>query len=376
MHQKSATELERFAASFADEDHLRKAVIVLLERMPHVGAVRDTHGNSEIGKDIVFETEGPFGETSLHACVLKNVPITGVVSSALGAREVYFQVEQSLDTPIPRVSDGIPQSITTAWVISPYECQLPATISIAGKLSTNKNRIKFLCGPDLLREFKRRYPEYLMFEAGALGQLAATAISALDSEDPVEDALRLHGMSSLPGTLRAQYIPPHMVKHLDHFSLSLALPRVTEMAESVKKSHAARVAQQLIVTGNLIGALNKRIGSETRCRELSIQLASDVKNAWNKAFRKRRASWQQQFGKLPKEEQPPPLSSTVESVLLEGRSSLDARSARLLREYKRSVVPIEQLLTDANGCADASSQRKRWPSTSALATYCLVEDLS
>jgi hypothetical protein len=70
------TNLDKFAASFADENALRKAIAQLLTKMRRTG-VRITHGTVEKGKDLVFDGPGGLDETRLFACVVKNDPITG-----------------------------------------------------------------------------------------------------------------------------------------------------------------------------------------------------------------------------------------------------------------------------------------------------------
>src|ERR1700760_697626 len=115
------TKLEQFIGIFKSEADLRVAVIGLLEHMPNTGNVRHTHGAQETGKDIVFDWTGPFGRKQLVSCVIKNTKISGAVESSNGARAVYIQAEQSLDTSIPD-TQGIDQRVAQVFVISPYEC--------------------------------------------------------------------------------------------------------------------------------------------------------------------------------------------------------------------------------------------------------------
>src|SRR5258708_28255671 len=100
------TKLVRFISSFRNEDDIRKAVVGLLEHMPNVNNVRLTHGTEERGKDIVFHSPGPFGDSQLFACVVKNNKITGSAESDDGARAVYIQAEQAFDTPIANPAHG------------------------------------------------------------------------------------------------------------------------------------------------------------------------------------------------------------------------------------------------------------------------------
>src|SRR5713226_136842 len=103
-------------------------------RMPDCGNVRATHGASEQGKDIVFYSQGA-SETLLNACVIKNEKISGCADSSTGARTVFRQVEQSLDTVL--VNDqGQPENVARAYVIPPHECSPQAMESIKREVTT------------------------------------------------------------------------------------------------------------------------------------------------------------------------------------------------------------------------------------------------
>ncbi len=139
------TRLEQFSNCFKDEKDLRLALIALLERLPNTSRVRHLHGTSERGKDIVFTTSGAFGTTEIVACVVKNAPITGGVQADMGARTVYIQAEQCLDTPFLE-SDGTKKFVKRVFVITPFECTQIAIDSIKGKLAKPEAAIKFLYG--------------------------------------------------------------------------------------------------------------------------------------------------------------------------------------------------------------------------------------
>ena len=100
MRQPAASsDIDEFAASFRNEDELRKAIATLLTKMGRSG-VRITHGMGEKGKDIVFHGPGGMDESRIFACVVKNTPITGAVDSAHGAKNVMFQIEQAFEEPL------------------------------------------------------------------------------------------------------------------------------------------------------------------------------------------------------------------------------------------------------------------------------------
>jgi len=147
-------ELRRFVEGFENEDALRRAVEALLMKMPDCREVRAMHGAQEQGKDIIFSSEGPMGEIVLNACVIKNDKITGSVDSASGARTVFHQVEQSLDTPVLN-EQGQPQSVARAYVITAHECSPQAMESIKGRLHNRSGQVMFICGNNLLTKFKK-----------------------------------------------------------------------------------------------------------------------------------------------------------------------------------------------------------------------------
>lgn len=126
-------DLKRFIEGFENEDALRRAVEALLMRMPDCTSVRATHGAGELGKDIVFYSQGAMGETLLNTCVIKNDKISGSADSGSGARTVFHQVEQSLDTPLVN-NQGQNEIVARAFVIPPQECSPQAMESIKGKL--------------------------------------------------------------------------------------------------------------------------------------------------------------------------------------------------------------------------------------------------
>ena len=92
------TDLEHFTMEFNSEDKLRRVIADLLGKMGRE-EVRITHGTGERGKDIVFYASGGMGERRLFACVVKNKPISGNISSTSGAKVVLNQAEQAFDEP-------------------------------------------------------------------------------------------------------------------------------------------------------------------------------------------------------------------------------------------------------------------------------------
>ena len=375
--EMTVTALDRFSSSFADEHALRRAVVALLEKMPGVTAVRDTHGTRELGKDIVFETAGGFGLTSLNACVLKNHPITGDADDNRGARVVYIQAEQAFDSEIRRAVDGIPVQVGTVWIVSPHELSQQAIASIAGKLEQNKDRVRFICGRDLYEMFRRFYREYLMFEAGDLGRMAANAVTELDTDGAVPDALQLYGIAAPSGTLRSTYIPSTVAKHLYAFNLVLVMPDVAVLGEPLKKAAANDIARQLALTGDLIDSISGELGHSHKTRETASALGVEIKSAWDEAFRREKNAWtrsvreSREVGWRP----PPPTNNTP--IWLGNRDALQRRAKKLLADWGRSIARIQVVLSEANRLSEeVATDTSGWMSSPFLATYRFVENLS
>src|SRR5258708_4428025 len=135
-------ELHRFADAFKSEDDLRKHLATLLNKMPHTQGVQITHGMQEYGKDIVFYAPDGFGNWQLNACVVKKTKITGSVDDNDGARTVFNQAEQALDTPFTN-GMGEEERVSKVFIISPLDSSQIAINSIQGKLKAHFGKVEF-----------------------------------------------------------------------------------------------------------------------------------------------------------------------------------------------------------------------------------------
>src|ERR1700761_6741057 len=123
---------QEFAESFGSENLLQQAVVGLLSKMPGIRGIQLLQGPLERGKDIVFWSQGGFGEALLCACVVKNVKITGSVRRSSGARTVLFQIDQAFDPPhIDENANEI--RVGRVYVVTPYDVTPAAIESIVGK---------------------------------------------------------------------------------------------------------------------------------------------------------------------------------------------------------------------------------------------------
>jgi len=176
--------VEQFAALFKDEREVREKLAQMLRNVSGYQGVRITHGTAEFGKDVIFYSSDPIQGFSLNACVVKKDKITGDVSSNQGARTVFLQAEQALDTA--RIADdGREEYPSTVYIVSPYECSEAAMLSIRGALASRRGSIQFLCGEKLLRMFEQFHPTGLIFDSTFLGSYVTKLRSDLLRSDPV-----------------------------------------------------------------------------------------------------------------------------------------------------------------------------------------------
>lgn len=372
------TELDHFIKSFADEAELRKAVISLLEKMPLVNGIRDTHGSGEIGKDVVFEMVDPFYGKSLQACVIKNSPISGSVQSNHGARTVVFQAKQVLDSPIRRTTDGVPERIQRVLVISPYECTPQTMESIYGELE-NKDTVRFLCGRVLWDKFVEHHPKYILDHTSSIARLAATIVSALDSDGAVEEALRQHGFSALPQSLRGTYIQPRFSKRFDRFYLYVELPKAADLASIITKRQANSIARQFISSADLIHVLGKSYDASSASfdyRVRSKQMVAEIRNAWGNAFKMKLEVWREKSGKLPAKRRPKPPSISSDALALANGRRLAKDASALVTLFANSVDQVQATVDVANHLCQTVGEAKKWFDSSFLAPYSLIENLS
>jgi hypothetical protein len=186
---------EDFVALFKDEADLREKIAALFRKMPRTQGVQITHGSQELGKDIIFFSEDSIGDWQLTACVVKNDQITGQAESNKGARTVFSQAEQALDSPLI-AADGGDQYASTVYIISPYECPIPTMVSIKGKLAQRRGQARFLCGSKLAELFERYLPELLLFDSSFLGTYVLQLQKRLKQMDPVRFLMQHHDLIS------------------------------------------------------------------------------------------------------------------------------------------------------------------------------------
>jgi hypothetical protein len=329
------TKFQQFASSFEDEAALRYALIALLERMPGVSNVRHTHGIDERGKDIIFDSAGPFGQTFLIACVVKNDKITGSAGSSSGARTIYNQAEQALGLKFTDTK-GVEQQVSQVFVITPAECSTAATESIKDKLQSNGHRVAFICGPELLNLFEKFYPEFLLFQSGLFGSYVATLEKEFESNQSISSVLFRSGFTSGAESPASVYIRPSFFQTLHKLKLSVVIPEIGRLQQTVHEEAVAEFQLQLRQLAKLVLALLSPDPEARLLEEELLRYANDLGTSWKYAYETHRMRRD-----LPPEEQRKPCRTlkfeVSRSVLLPRGEDLLHRCAELLSAVRTKI---------------------------------------
>ena len=336
------TKLDRFISSFKNEGELRTAIVALLEKTPNVSNVRLTHGSQERGKDVVFHFWGPFSQRQLVACVIKNEKITGSAESDQGARTVYAQAEQALDTPLANVANGFDERVAQVFIISPYECPPSTVESIKGKLQARPGQVTFLCGRELMEKFEEYYPDFLLFQSGLYGSYIADLQKGLDSDPAVTNVLFRHGFLSGPKTLTALYVRPKFERSLYHYYVKLPplrRPETLILPLTLDESHTFQ--NSLRELGRLLTAIMFPDPRGASLQEELQQLCNRIDKGWLEAFgaHRRRTDISAEERNRPKNEI---------SLKLPDAAELDALMRALLEKARAIIHAFDETLSSAN----------------------------
>jgi hypothetical protein len=364
-------DLKRFIEGFDNEDALRRAIEALLMKMPGCTNIRATHGALEQGKDIVFCSEGPMGEVLLNACVIKNEKISGSADSDSGARTVFHQVEQSLDTPILN-EQGQSQAVSRAYVMTAHECSPQAMESIRGQLVRRSGQVVFICGNDLLVKFKQYLPDFLLANVKFLGAHVKSLRDELDGDPSVARLLVKEGFSTAYGkSLRALFVQPRLAFILRSYDLKMNLPEAKDLERPMREYEAGRLANVLRNFGNLIISLKAKDGDDVDLITQEIlSFADELHGAWVSGYNEHRA--RRDLSERDREK-----SRADSSVTLGGASELRERSAKL---FDRSVLFVEKIRKHVNTSNALSTTKFSDPlsliRSDKLSDFYLVSDIS
>jgi hypothetical protein len=202
---------------FESEILLQQAIAGLLSRMPGITGVQILQGAQEYGKDIIFYSSGPLGEQLPCACVIKNVKISGAVGQDRGARTVFEQVEQAIDTPF---LDGSGEEVRVhrVYVISPAEITQIAINSVKGKLAGHSGQVMFVGGDQLFQFFRQYWPDFFADEFNAIEKYL-NDISELNTRNALGGLIHLYGLGELDKTDTAIYVERHFYRHIPVYTL-------------------------------------------------------------------------------------------------------------------------------------------------------------
>lgn len=362
-------DLQRFIEGFENEDALRRAVEALLTRMPDCFDVRATHGANEYGKDIVFCSEGPMGEPILNACVIKNDKITGSADSSSGARTVFHQVEQALDTRI-RDKDGQARSVARAYVITPHECTPQAMDSIQGALERRSGQVVFICGNGLLSKFKKHWPDFLLANIKFLGAHVKSLRDELEGDSSVTRLLFKEGFSVAQAQGRgAPYVQSRLACTLRAHDLRLGLPRPRDLEMPMGEREAVRLAGAFRNFGNLIASVTG--DNENGVARSAVSLASDIQEAWLSGFNVYRVGPDADPQNVAR-------GRSGVSVALGGAKILHGRAANLVDQAAPFIEKLRAQIGSANelSSTDFHDNPMRLIDSPDLTNFYRVSDLS
>jgi hypothetical protein len=245
-------ELDRFAEAFKSEEDLRNHLATLLTKMPRTQGVQITHGPQEYGKDIVFYAPDGFENLQLNACVVKRTRISGSADDNEGARTVFIQAEQALDTLFLNGA-GEEERVSKVFIISPHDCPQTTVRSIEGKLKTHFGKVEFLCGTRLLEKFSRYWPEFVLFESTLLGTYVAALQQTFEQSDPLSFLASQHYiLSSADKTLGSVYVRQGFKIPLQEFESLVEKPNFLLLDGATTVNEIASLSEQIDFVANFV----------------------------------------------------------------------------------------------------------------------------
>lgn len=293
MSSSPSLDLQRFTEAFKTEDELRKRIHTLLTQMPRTQGVEITHGTQEYGKDLVFYSPDGFDEWVLNACVVKNEKISGSAEDSVGARNVFHQVEQALDTPFIK-SSGEEARVSRVYVISPFDCPQTTMRSIQGKLLSRSGQVDFLCGSKLLEKFAKYWPEFIAFESTLLGTYVASLQRGFDETDPLNFLMAQHNILSGAGkSLSNVYVRQGFKTTLRVIEFLVELPKFDLLSAPVTQDHLKELSRSLRFVMDFVSHAQVWDSGDPKMAEQAtnglLALVEELRTRWNVAWEAHRA---------------------------------------------------------------------------------------
>jgi hypothetical protein len=212
------TTVQEFADTFPSEIVLQQALAKLLSKIPGHTGVQILQGPHEIGKDIIFYTPGAFGKRDLNACVVKNTKITGSASNTAGARTVFNQAQQALDSPNVD-ENGKEEKVARVFIVTPHPIPPETVASIVGALRTSDERVRFVSGTTLLELFKLHWPEYLAEEFSLIQAYADVLTETTASAKELSGLSFQYQLGTVDTGVKRVYVQPHLHRFVRSYSL-------------------------------------------------------------------------------------------------------------------------------------------------------------
>lgn len=136
------------------EAPLVKQVIILLFQKQGMRDVRNNHGVTELGKDVVGWFFGPMEEAVNFVIVAKAGNITGSVT-----KEVARQVRQAFNSPFAAGLDSIERLADLVWVVTNGSIPELSRNSIRSEVGRDfQDRIRWLDGDELWNRWTQHFP--------------------------------------------------------------------------------------------------------------------------------------------------------------------------------------------------------------------------
>ena len=298
-----SVDIQLFAETFKSEESLRQYLFELFRRMPGTTGVAITHGPQEYGKDLVFYFQDALGDSQLCACVVKNDKISGSADSNHGARNVFNQVEQALDTQHIN-SVGENEYVTRVYVISPYDCSQVTMRSIQGKLRERQGQVKFLCGSELLEKFDRFWPEFRFLESSWLGSYVASLQKSLKESDPISFLGSQHEiLSGATHSISKLHVRQNFEVTLRRLDLLLDKPHLQALSAPHTEDSVTRLSASLVFLADFASLPQVWEGIEHVPDEATLNTfkreARELRNRWVEEYQ-RQAKDVERGGKMPK----------------------------------------------------------------------------
>jgi len=280
------TTIHEFAETFPNEAVLQQALVKLLSRIPGHSQVQILQGSQELGKDIIFYSLGAFGRRDLNACVVKNTKITGSASSNTGARTVFNQAQQVLDSP-NFDENGNEEKVARVFIITPHPIPPETVTSIRGALRASDERVRFIGGATLLELFKEHYPEYLA-EEFSLIQAYAEALTETTAAKELSGLSFQYQLGTVDTSIKRVYVQPHLHRFVRSYSLRPLHETLSKYFKDVLYSEVrvGSITSQIDNIGAFIGILaDWGLCSEKARREARgacEQVVDELARAWSR----------------------------------------------------------------------------------------------